>query len=671
MTPIIPGKETRYWAAYGPESIGQELTNKLSQVSNLPLSLQVAQRHARAYGYYYGLDPSGIHTASQVMREGMQGEIAAIKVNHSRALVRTLRNLITENPVAWMPKATAFSSQSIKECELAAAILEYYFSEGGVQKSTIVALENALVFAEGFVYCYWDENKGDDVAALDGQFINSGDICFESVSPWDVIRDPTKSSWDAQSWIIIRKWTNKYDLAAEYPEQADAIMRCQPYSDVLWANKSHLMTINGSFDIDDIPVYYFYHKRTSAIPTGRFVKFLHNNTVLLDDTFQNREFTLFRVTADELIGTPYGYTQYLDILGVQEVLDSLHTSVTTNQSTFATQMVALPDDAEIGPEDIGGLRVIKYNAATGAKPEAIQLTSTPPEVFRYISELRKEQQLLIGVNDVARGETPSGETSGSALALLNEQVKRQSSSVQGSYLRLLKVIGTYILETLKEKVTIERIVPFAGEGNRYLLSDLSFTGKNLSNIRSVTVELGNALTQTPQGRFEQAKELAMMLQGQINPLQVIQVLKTGRLDPLTKSLQSQLTYIQQENERLSNGEMVQVLPLDDHLLHVREHRSVLDDVAVRDNPKLVQAVLNHILEHQSTYYSVDPGLLMIAGMEPPPMMPMPGAPPSEPNQPLPSAPGGNPDAGQPSNLPELPTIAGTDQQAQPVPPPMV
>ena len=52
------------------------------------------------------------------------------------------------------------------------------------------------------------------------------------------------------------------------------------------------------------------------------------------------------------------------------------------------------------------------------------------------------------------------------------------------------------------------------------------------------------------------------------------MLATGRIEPLTQSLQNQLLLILSENEDITNGITPEVLPTDDHMLHVREHRAV-------------------------------------------------------------------------------------------------
>jgi hypothetical protein len=50
--------------------------------------------------------------------------------------------------------------------------------------------------------------------------------------PFDVIMDPLLPSYDKHSWLILRKWENKYDLAAKYPKWADRIVQLSAGIDI-------------------------------------------------------------------------------------------------------------------------------------------------------------------------------------------------------------------------------------------------------------------------------------------------------------------------------------------------------------------------------------------------------------------------------------------------------
>ncbi len=638
-----------YFAAVSRDEIGDQLHRRVDSYAKAKsVTATINERLALAYQYYYGLSPSGVHSTSQILRGGEQGELAEIRVNHSRSLVNTLLNLIIGPKLVWTPKATNRDYDSLRETALAASILEYYWGERQMSKYAVRALEEAIVFTEGFVLVEWDREAGEDVEAelspleepaapslvsldatnatlplepgasvvdvpmdlelgtglddalADATIHKSGDLRFTNVSAWDVIRDPNKLSYEELDYVIVRLRRNRYELAARYPEFSQEIINAPQDMQVAEAVKGRLDPI----ETDDIDCYYFFHKRTAALPTGRQTILLCDRTVIDDAPLEYDEIPLYRVTPAELIGTPYAYSPYLEILGIQELMDSLESSIATNQTTFGTQNVSMPIGTEI--DDIaGGMRAF-YTGPEGGKVEPLQLCKTAPEVFAHLETKKRDQELLMGLNAVVRGTLPGSpkEMSGAALALLQSQALQQSSVLQGNYIRLIERLGSAVIRILQKNATEPRKVDLVGKSNRYLVAEESFVGKrDLGRVKKVVVEIGNPLSQTAAGRAEIADKLITM--GIMKtPEQYEQVLTTGRLDPLTHSTEDELMLILSENEDLARGITPPVLVHDDAVLHCKEHRSVLSSPNSRKDPKVLKAGMDHMHWHYSAYFGV-------------------------------------------------------------------
>jgi hypothetical protein len=686
-----------YWAAAPAGQIGEKLFTRVQNYDSKAVPDGMFERYARAYQYYFGLSPSGVHSTSQVLRGGDIGELAEVRVNHARPLVNTLLNLITAPKVAWTPKAVNIDYESLKECKLAQAVLEYYWLEREIQRTCVSALEEALVFSEGFQFLEWDSYGGDEVGTdLEAtEVIKSGDICVRNVSSWDVIRDAGKTSWDALDWVIVRVRKNKWDLIAQYDPEflkedgksnglGDRILSAETGSEFSWKRSE------PTEDEDDVACYYFFHKRNAVMPQGRQTVFLSTDAVLADGKLEWDEIPLYRVSAGEMTGTPYGYTPFLDILGVQELMDSLNTAVASNQSTFAHQMIYVEEGTDISPENFGGAKLM-YGKPGAAKPEALQLTRTPSEVFQYLGMLQKQQELLIGLNSVVRGEPQSGDQSGSALAHLSSQALQQASNVQAAYLRMVQSLGNGILCAIRRRLSAEKQIGLVGKTNAFLVDTATYSGKSFDRIKRVQVEIGNPLAQTTSGRDMIAKDYINL--GLVKtPEQLQQLHETGKLEPLTQGLSHQLMLIRSENEQMASavmdpmtGELDEdsqppVLALDDHRLHAREHAALLSSPQVRKNQAVVRAVLRHIEEHERLLTSVPPMTLLMVGQEPPPMPmgpPPPGGPDAGPPPGAEGPPGppdaaaqatkppGNPQAGKLPNLPSPPKNPATGQPYDP------
>lgn len=649
-----------YFAASDEKDIAGKILAKVDNHDGNRLVQQIRERLGKAYQYYFGFDGDGNHATSAILRDGEMSELAKYRVNHSRALVNTLVNLVVSQRVVWQPKATNIDHESLRQTEIAAAVLEYYWGERQVEKYVHRAVEEGIALSEGFVLMGWDEFLGEDVAPdpetlpdgaplLGGpaaqepdtshgpngpedveleattelaaepralevteevaparpQMIRSGDLTFENVSWWNVIRDPHKPSWDQLDWVIVRVYRNKFDLAARFPAVAEHILNSP-------AESSNDDENPNPEEGDDIPVFHFYHKATAAVPYGREVVVLQNKTVLRDTDLQFDEWPLYRVAPAEMFGTPFGYTPFLEGLGIQELIDSLHSSVATNQLAFATQNLIIEQGCEIDPDQLaGGMRVIT-KPTNASDPKALQLCATPAEVFKHLEVLKHDQEMMFGVNPTVRGQIQSDKLSGAALALLESQAKQQSSGLHGSSLRMVQALGNGVIGTLRRRCWAPRKIAIVGQEGSYLVREESYSQDSFGAIKRVLVDIGNPLSQTAGGRMEMAKELLQM-QLLSTPEQYYQVLTSGRLDPVTKGMSAELMLIRSENEDISKGVKPTAMVHDNHLLHGREHRIPVSNPTARKNPALLAAHIEHMHEHYRLYYGTEP---MVPQMDP-------------------------------------------------------
>jgi hypothetical protein len=89
--------------------------------------------------------------------------------------------------------------------------------------------------------------------------------------------------------------------------------------------------------------------------------------------------------------------------------------------------------------------------------------------------------------------------------------------------------------------------------------------------------------------------------------------------------QSELLLIKAENEKLQEGTVPPVMITDDHRLHILEHKAVLADPDVRNDPQLVQSVTNHMQQHVEVWRQADP--IILQALQQQPLGPPPGQQP--------------------------------------------
>lgn len=555
----------------------------------------------RSYKNFYlgGIENARLKTG------GEKNQFVLAQVNHFANILSHMLNNVTNQRPNLKARATNDDFKSLAQTKIGNQVLEYYLDEKDLESYLKTAAELSLIFGEGFVEELWDATLGRDIAVDENENpISEGDVAFYFYSPLDVVRDFTMGSYEDCSWRITRKWINRWNLAAKFPQYEEEILS----SVSTMSNMRKVRIGHPVFEAenDQIALYSLIHDRTKVIPDGRFVQFIENENVILIDGPMPHKRILHRVAPQDQHGTTFGYTKAYDLLPIQENLNMLYSIIASNQSMFGVQSLLVPKGSGIEYSALqGGLKIVEYNAMPGveSKPSALQLTATPPEIFNHLTHLIQQMETISGVNSVVRGQPEASLESGAALALVASQSIQFLSDFQQAYTKLLESCGTGLLDILKNYAQTPRIISLAGKNNMQYLDE--FKGEDIGNIDRVTVEVGNPLSRTTSGKLQIAQDL--LKNGLVTDAkQYLTVIETGSLEPLTESTSSQLMLIKDENERLSKGEELPVTYYDLHYLHIQEHATVVANLQARMNPKVIEAVNAHIQQHIQILKTLDP-----------------------------------------------------------------
>jgi hypothetical protein len=653
-----------YFAAKDPKETASILLARTESFYKNTRYNQYLDKIHKAWAFYHGNFNEA--TSHEVSFTGEAGELVQLPVNHYRNIAQHIFNMITANRPVMESRAINTDYKSLAQTYLANGVCEYYMREKNLENCIKNAVEYAVVMGSGFIKLAWNATAGEqyDYDEETQQFNYEGDLEFSNLSPLDVVVDGTKDSWD-NDWMVVRSFKNRYDLMAKYPERADEIRALPSKSDItiqrigMWSND----------ETDDIPMYEFYHRRTEALPDGRYMLFLDDSIDLLDAKLPYRVIPIFRIAPGNILGTPYGYTPMFDLYPLQEAANSMYSAIMTNNNAFAVQSLFVKNGSDISVNSLGeGMQIITGNEA----PVPLQLTSTPAEAFKFLEMIVQSMETISGVNSVTRGNPEASLKSGTALALVQSMSLQFMSNLQQSYVKLVEDVGTSLIQILKDFAQTPRIIALVGKNKRPLLKE--FTGEKISSINRVIVDVGNPLSRTIAGRVQMAEQMLQMKLLK-SPEQYFQVIETGRLDSTYEGEMMELLLIKSENEQLLDGETPITSPLDSHSLHIKEHKSVLADPDLRRDPTLVKAALDHVEDHLNMLRTTDPALLNLVGEQQlPPLQQAVGDPnsqggfdPSQGNQGPPPPPGQpgpqQPQGGPAPQGPAQPAPGGQPPQA--------
>lgn len=612
-----------------------------------------AEKFRRSFSYYYG---KGYNSQSdQILPGGEQGEQSRISVNTYRNLLRYQLALITADRPAFNVVPINTDYESMASAIAGEEVLEYYLRVKKLEDILKDAAEKAIISSEGYVALSWDTSAGESYGVdEDGTPVKEGDIRFNTYAAWDVVRDTIFSKSDT-NWYILRDIRNKYDLAKRFPEFEDEIIdleyRTAPFSSYGYKTVSD----------DACEVFTFYHKRTPSMPQGKLVLFTETSK-LLDIPLPYQEVPVYRLAAADVTNTNLGYTDAFDTLALQEASDELHSALLTNNINHAKQLLAVPKDADFNYRDIAeGAALLEVNPEDLAGIKPLQLTASSPETYNLLDRYENQMEKKLGINEVVRGDPSANLRSGNALALIAAQSIKYNSGLQQSWARLLEDVGSAVLKFLQHFANTPRFIEIVGKNNRFTLKQ--FDKETLAGISKVSAEISSPLSKTTPGRIQIAENL--LQQGMIKrPEQYIAVLDTGKLDPVMESERTELLNIRSENEKMQEGSVPAAILTDNHALHIREHRTVLDDPDARINPRVVEATLAHIMEHEALWQQVStrPAILQATQQQPAPPGPQPPQQGSTSGVETPR----QSDQSGDSNLPNLPQVppAASPEDAQ-------
>lgn len=683
--------DSEYFANLAADKIGPAITERVeSFYTAMDTSgyLDVINASLRAY-YGSSFNSTG-GSAHYVSRGGKYGQLRKVRVNHYRNLGLHLLQLSTSQLPVPQPVAINSDSESQEAATVARGVIDYYSRFKRVERLFRAAAERAIVTGEGYVDVSWDGALGDVVgpAAEDGSpQQKEGDLSFQVLSALEVVRSIQPGSDGIGPWIVLIRPTSRWDLIAKYTgvtskDQADMMMADPGMEEVAKIYKAlqgaPALNDNGAkrnrrpwgavlsrsiqTSDDCIAVFEFRHNKTPACPNGRLVRMTETGDVFFVSDLPYEDLNVRRLSAGELIDTPFSYGPLFDLLSIQEVIDALYSAVASNQMTFATQLIWALKSADFDYRQLShGISLIEGNDPA-SKPEPLALTSTPAEVFKFIDMLEHAMETLSGVNATVRGNPEYSLKSGSALAQVQSSAIQFASTLQQQYASMVEDVYTDMLSLLQMHAQTNRQIVIIGKFNKPYTK--SYMGADLAGVKRVVIDAAPSVGQTAAFKMEVARDL--LQNGFVKSSdEYLQVMATGRIEPLIEGDSAELMLIQKENEYLKTGQETHAVPTDKHALHISEHRTVLADPDSRNDPARLQSVAAHLEEH--VQFLADPALaqlLMVMGqtplsaaMPPGPSSPLPGkgSPPRPGGGPGGAPPGSNPQPNeQPQNKPPGP-----------------
>lgn len=267
------------------------------------------------------------------------------------------------------------------------------------------------------------------------------------------------------------------------------------------------------------------------------------------------------------------------------------------------------------------------------KPVIDNGPGVPTWIQADIEALREDLARSVGVQDVTRGENPTGANTYSAVALLAEQDRRSLDPIVKSFQKVVCHLVEDSLYSIRQYWPAEKQISVAGPDGT--LRAFTFQKSDLPDLMKVTIAEDDAKPRSQAAMLKMVDDIATYSVNSRQPLPVDWVLrsyKSGQpVDLPPAPTNAQVEKAQYENQLLVEGQPVTVDYFDNHALHVAEHRQVQVQARLSGRQDIWDAVEQHVQEHLAA--SAQNAQLV----QPPPTLPPAGAAAVPPGPPLPSA----------------------------------
>lgn len=616
-----------YWGAGDADKLVSHLQSKINRTTgqnsgSSTLYDVVSKASVRNEFAYYSNIITPQDAQSSLQYAGDMGELVKMNIPLARTYVRQFCSLITKERINIEAIVDINDVNPTQTAKIGKALANNLVDKQKIDLKQLKLAEKTCLSGISFLSCIWDENAGVLVTQnFDGSPVYSGDNKILVSSLHEVTFDYYNEDWDAQSWVVIAEPVNRYDLAAVYPDQAQAILNAPSVNESTMLSKQQLWT-GSTYDSDTIYKYHFYHKRSPAVPSGRNICFVDGgvDNVLKDNVYNKDYLPINSVIFEQIDNTGLGYPFMSSLLPAQEMIDSTLSTIASNQSALGVNIVAYPEGQDMGVNDISkGLKFLPYKPMpipNGGLPQSLQLSRVDGQFFQFSSTLQGLMQDISMLNSTMRGSPPPNVSSGAMAATLIATSMEFLTPASGAINLALERVLTYAIQNYQDFGNEAHLVEIVGDNN--LAKIQAFKKEDISKISRIKLRRQSALMQTTSGRMALGESL--LKNGIGDAKKFVNLVEGAPVDSLYSDNYDEEAAVKSEIDAIFEGKPIAPQLSQNHPKYIQAYKSLLDNPHFIVNSNLVGGVIDLMRERlkMESLLQQDSQLFTILRGQPPP-----------------------------------------------------
>lgn len=467
---------------------------------------------------------------------------------------------------------------------------------------------------------------------------------------WQCVMDPYLE--DDHPCIVVKIPVNKFELAANFKDQYDAIIATTIDSEMgddalfAWGGKRAATS-------DTVVLRMGFHRNCAAVPGGRMALWLKDVPLLGVDVPEpcplDEGIPVKMMIGPRYFGTAYGYPESGDLLSLQTVINEVISMCVTNIQKRGNPNAYKRDDVQIDKRSFseGGNLI---DLPSGAEPpkwdEPPKMDSLSEFILTFCLEQAKG---MLGSNSVVDGNPDANIQSGAFAVLLVNIAQKYASQMQEAYDKAMTACANDSIELMKKNAVNGFWAEIAGIANKPYVTMM--TTDKLKSLHRVKMVRKSPVLSTYVGRrdlFDATVGLDKKERRGATSL-----LLTGDLEPFVSEDQADEIRINHENELLLQGINPTVTFTDDHVLEGPKHRMEWNRLRTQEPPAegtqerttydmALSAFNQHMIDHAIALAesALAPAMALVSGWAPMPS-------PEQQQQPADAKGGGGGEGGKP------------------------
>lgn len=471
-----------------------------------------------------------------------------ITVNRIEPAVRAeMSRMLSQKPSAVVVPASSDDSDMFAAMA-GEQVWEHLYREGKFQDVLTDAAFWTSITGNGFIKSYWDQG------AYDADSEDSGKICFESVTPFNLlVPDLRQTDIEKQPYVINVYTKTPEWLYMNYPKELEGIQlqaSANTQNELLDETWLGLQGANRP-DPDVCMVYEFWIKPGGlrSLPQGGHVVIAERTMIAFTEGefYQHGQFPFAH------IGHIYtGKFYRRSVLNSLNELQKEYNKTRTNINKAADRMGKPQIVAQKGSISTAKMSnetglIIEYKPGY-PKPEPMPLAEVPAYVQNSLDRVLLDIEDISGQHQVSKGQTPPGVTAATAISFLQEKDDSYLTTTYYSLESAVEKIAKQSLFLAVQMWDLPRLVKIVGDDSSF--DTMQLTGAEIKKGTDIRIEPGSALPTSKAAR--QAFIMDLMNGGFIPPEAGLELLEIGGPTKLMEQLGQDKRQAQRENVRMKS-----------------------------------------------------------------------------------------------------------------------